>query len=254
MSLNGSWAGPDAMDPRYAAAYGVIARTHWWWAVRDQVVLRTVATLREGQPRGRILDIGCGDGRLLDMLAADHDVVGIEPDPTTGAMTMPGRYPIHLCPFTPPLPIEGPFDIVMMLDVLEHLHDPVAALRLAASLLGEHGALVITVPAGPALWTTHDDLNHHRRRYTRQSLDDELHQAGLVPSSSRHFFHALGLAKLVLRGLETMHRRGPAVPRVPPPPINALARAFSALEFRAMAPFARILPGSSLLTVATPAR
>ena len=239
------------MDPRYAAAYGAIARTHWWWAARDTVVLRTIAALRRGQPRGRLLDIGCGDGRLLDVLAADHDVVGIEPDPATGATALAGRYAIHRCAFTSPLPIEGPFDVVMMLDVLEHLGDPVAALRLAASLLGEHGALVITVPAGPALWTTHDDLNHHHRRYTRHGLDGELHQAGLVASSSRYFFHALGLAKLVVRGLETMHRKRPAVPRVPPEPINTLARTFSAIEFRATAPLARVLPGSSLLAVAT---
>lgn len=239
------------MDPRYAAAYGAIARTHWWWAARDEVVLQAIADLRRGRPRGRLLDVGCGDGRLLDVLAAHHDVVGLEPDSTTGASTTAGRYPIHLCPFSSPLPIEGLFDVVMMLDVLEHLSDPVAALRLAASLLDERGALVITVPALPVLWTRHDVLNHHHRRYTQKSLDDELREAGLVASSSRYFFHALGLAKLAVRGLERIHRNEPAVPAVPPEPINTLARAFSAIEFRATARFAHVLPGSSLLAIAT---
>ena len=239
------------MDPRYAAAYGNIARTHWWWVARDEVVLRTIAALRRGSSRGRLLDVGCGDGRLLDVLAADHDVVGIEPDSATGASAVQRRYPIHLAPFSPPLPVEGPFDVVMMLDVLEHLSDPVDALRLAASLLGEHGVLLITVPALPMLWTRHDALNHHHRRYTRSSLDDELRRAGLATTSSRYFFHALGLAKLATRALEMIHREEPDLPHVPPRLVNTMARAFNAWEFRATAPFAHVLPGSSLMTIAT---
>ncbi|MEO5826048.1 MAG: class I SAM-dependent methyltransferase [Gemmatimonadales bacterium] len=239
------------MDVRYAAAYGGLARSHWWWIARDRMVLRTVAVLMPGDRRGRVLDIGCGDGRLLDLLADGADVVGIESDAATISPLVPGRYPIHLAPFAAPLPIEGPFDIVLMLDVLEHLADPVAALRLARSLLAPGGSLVITVPALPALWTSHDDLNHHFRRYTRDSLDHELRDAGLGIVSARYFFHALGLAKLGVRAFERSREAAPRLPQVPPRFVNAIARAYSMFEYRVTAPFARLLPGSSLMAVAS---
>jgi SAM-dependent methyltransferase len=71
------------------------------------------------------------------------------------------------------------FDVVTLLDVLEHLDDPTGALRALAGRLHDRGCLVISVPAYQWLWGPHDDLHHHKRRYTARRLHRELQAAGL---------------------------------------------------------------------------
>jgi SAM-dependent methyltransferase len=69
--------------------------------------------------------------------------------------------------------------LVLALDVLEHLDDDAACLRECAGLLEPGGLLVLTVPALPSLWGRQDVVSHHRRRYTRRSLNEAFRQAGL---------------------------------------------------------------------------
>ena len=92
------------------------------------------------------------------------------------ARCLPGvrRHPCHgrvlIRPFDASFQPGTPYDLILFLDVLEHLPDPVEALRHARSLLAPGGTVLVTVPAFRALWTAHDDFNHHRTRYTRHGL------------------------------------------------------------------------------------
>jgi hypothetical protein len=70
-------------------------------------------------------------------------------------------------------------DAVCFFDVLEHLDDDVAALRAASSRLNPGGLIFATVPAYQWLWSSHDVINHHRRRYTASSLLSSLDHARL---------------------------------------------------------------------------
>ncbi len=239
------------MDPRYAARYSELAASHWWWRTRDAMLIDEIRDLWRGKRRGRILDVGCGDGRLFPKLDEFGAVEGIEPDPSTlGTKAKSDRH-IHNAPFREPLPIVGEFDLILMLDVLEHLEDPVESLSLARTLLAPEGVVLITVPALPILWTRHDQLNHHRLRYTRRELRRQLALAGMSVLQIRYEFHTLALAKLMVRLLESFDRREPIVPRVPARPINWVAGVCSRLEAVACRPIARWLPGSSLLATAT---
>ena len=237
------------MDERYAAAYGAIARSHWWWQAREFAIVRELRRVRRGKPRGRILDVGCGDGILFPALAPFGDVEGIEADGTTLDPSGPWRHQIHVAPFDQSAPLNPPYDLVLMLDVIEHLDAPVAALRQALALLRPDGAVLVTVPALPSLWTAHDDLNHHRRRYTRRTLAQEFAAAGLELGSMRFLFHALVLGKLAVRWRERWRGLGAALPRVPAPALNRLAAGISKAEMALLAPASRILPGTSLLAV-----
>ncbi|MGH7525053.1 MAG: class I SAM-dependent methyltransferase, partial [Gemmatimonadales bacterium] len=215
--------------------------------------VRALRRIRRGKPRGRILDVGCGDGILFPALIPFGEVEGIEADGTTLDPAGPWRDRIHVAPFDQSAPLDGQYDLILILDVIEHLDAPVAALRHALSLLRPDGALLVTVPALPALWTAHDDLNHHRRRYTRRQLSQELGEAGFEVESMRFLFHSLVIGKLAVRWRE--HRRGrrPALPRVPPPGLNRFAAGISKAEMVVLAPASRILPGTSLLAVGRPA-
>jgi hypothetical protein len=89
---------------------------------------------------------------------------------------------------------------VLLLDVIEHLPDPVAFLRrLRESLPGVQRWLV-TVPAHPELWSNYDEFYGHQRRYTAAVLEEQLTAAGLRPLVTRHFFHALYPAARLLLG------------------------------------------------------
>jgi SAM-dependent methyltransferase len=140
------------------------------------------------------------------------------------------------------------YSLVLMLDVIEHFPDPVAAVRRAVDLLAPDGILVATVPAFPLLWTTHDDLNHHVARYTRRSFRVLARDAGLRVERARYFFHWAFVGKLVVRLYETVVRPPTAPPRLPPRGLNRLLYLLARLEQRLLTP----LPvpfGSSLLVV-----
>jgi hypothetical protein len=104
------------------------------------------------------------------------------------------------------------------------------------------------VPAVPALWTSHDELNKHHARFTRASLVELSHASGARIETSRYFFHWLAPAKLVVRLKESIVPAEPKSPKVPPAWLNAFLERASRLEqltvSRAPIPF-----GASLLAV-----
>jgi hypothetical protein len=140
-----------------------------------------------------------------------------------------------------------------MLDVLEHLTDPVAALRHATHLLTEQGVLVITVPAFQWLWTHHDDYNHHVRRYDRGSFRRLARQANVRIVRERYLFQWLVPAKIAVRAIEALRPGRSAPASVPSEPVNKilalLSRAEEYVSFLVSFPF-----GSSLMVIGSAMR
>lgn len=236
------------MDAAYGARYRELYRRHWWWRAREAMVLARLEGLAPAAGFGDILDVGCGDGLLLDALARFGRPQGLEPDAALLSDYGRARGTIHVAPFDERFRPAERFGLILMLDVLEHLDDDVAALRHAARLLDRRGRLVITVPAFRMLWTGHDDINHHRTRYTAATFRRAAARAGVRIDELRYFFHWLFPLKLAVR-LAERARRAPAAPAsLPAAPINRACYAVSRLE---QATWGRLgLPfGSSLLAV-----
>lgn len=234
------------MDQSYGAEYEELYRRHWWWRAREAAIL---AELRRIQPPGgwkRLLDIGCGNGLFFDRLSELGAVSGVEPE--TALLDPDGKWyrAIHAVPFDERFQPGVPYDVILMLDVLEHLDQPATALRHALGLLAPGGVMVITVPALQWLWTRHDDLNHHRRRYNRRTFRELAWRAGLRITRERFLFQWLVPAKLLVRGLELIRTRPPVPPKVPPGPINSILEFISRVQER----ITRVIPvpfGSSLM-------
>ena len=74
---------------------------------------------------------------------------------------------------------RGAYDLIAVLDVVEHIEDDVAALSAMADCLAPGGKILITVPAHPWMWSAHDTVNHHHRRYSKRALDAAIRRAGL---------------------------------------------------------------------------
>lgn len=236
------------MDPEYARGYRELHRRHWWWRARERVILKTLERLAPPAGFGRILDVGCGDGLLFARLSRLGTVEGIEPDAgiVTRTETPHGR--IHVRPFDRTFRPEARYGLIVMLDVLEHLDDPGAALRHTHDLLEPNGMLLVTVPALRWLWTAHDDLNEHRTRYERRELERLMHASGLVVEEARYVFRWLVAAKLAVRALERVSGGRPRPPRIPPPPVNGLLYLASRMEEAVLGRVGGLL-GSSVLAV-----
>jgi SAM-dependent methyltransferase len=235
----------------YARSYADLYRRHWWWRAREEYL---VEVLRRHLPKhgpARILDVGCGAGLFFERLAEFGPVQGIETDATmkTGQPDIDDR--IHWGTFESFRP-AGSFEAILLLDVLEHLTDPVTPLRLALDLINPQGVLVATVPAFPLLWTRHDELNEHVCRYTKGTFRQLLGRGGWRAEVLDYFFHWTFPAKLMLRVAESLpgHRgRQPRAPRVPPAGLNRALYRLSRFEQVYLRRW-RIPFGSSLLAVA----
>jgi 2-polyprenyl-3-methyl-5-hydroxy-6-metoxy-1,4-benzoquinol methylase len=217
------------MRDDYVERYRELYRRHWWWRSREKLILEI---LRAHQPREgwkRILDVGCGDGLFFDQLISFGEVEGVEPSAAVSE-TGPHRSRIHTCPFGENFQPGKEFTLILMLDVLEHLSDPAAALRHALSLLAPAGMLLVTVPAFKALWTNHDVVNQHVTRYSRRTFRELARQAGMDIQGERYFFHWLVPLKLATRALERVLNLQPRPADVPPPWINTPLYLLSLLE------------------------
>jgi SAM-dependent methyltransferase len=127
------------------------------------------------------------------------------------------------------------FDLVTAFDVVEHIADDVAALRMFRRVLAPGGRLVLTVPAFPVLWSQHDDYSGHHRRYRRAGLARALHAAGGFQVDRITYFNTLLFPPaLVARVAERVLRpqreeRSDPYLAVPARPVNdLLCRIFAA--------------------------
>jgi SAM-dependent methyltransferase len=237
------------VQTHYAQRYRTLWERHWWWRSRQAWLLGWIRRLHRRSPRRRILDVGCGDGLFFEALGRFGAVEGLEPD--AGVLTDPRWRPrIRVAPLGPDLRVEEPYDLILLLDVLEHIADDVAALAAARRALRPGGHVLVTVPALPWLWSRHDEANQHHRRYGPRSLRRALRQAGFAVETVRFFF-AWTVAPLLVRRLLAPPGAGAADydVAIPPPALN---RALTALS-RCDHALGRIVPwplGSSLLAIA----
>src|SRR5262245_15438796 len=152
-----------------------LIRRHPWWQARAKLILALLDRLGV-RPPARVLDAGCGWGVTLARLEQrGYQVVGM--DVSRRALEMldqerPGRL-LAEADLTQALPsgLEG-YDAVLALDVIEHLDDDRAALERLVQLTNPCGALVVSVPALPEMFSEFDSIQGHRRRYTRETLLD----------------------------------------------------------------------------------
>jgi SAM-dependent methyltransferase len=148
---------------------------HPWERARRRFVERLVA--RWSTAQRHIVDIGAGDGFVAEgFVARGAHVVAIDP-----AASSEQRQ--RLCALgidaRTELPDEASADVVLLLDVIEHVDDDVGLLKRAARQLHARGIVVITVPAWPRLFSSHDTALGHHRRYTPAMLRAAIASAGL---------------------------------------------------------------------------
>jgi SAM-dependent methyltransferase len=178
------------MNPVFAEQYGAFEAWHWWFRGRIRI-LSTVLRRELGPTLPTcIASVGCGPlsglGWLVPFLAPGGRVVGIDADVRHARDAPAGCLGTAGAAEAIPLRAES-CDLVLALDVIEHLDDDAAGLRECTRVLRGGGLLVVTVPALPSLWGAQDVVSRHRRRYTRATLREAFVRAGLSPAGVTYF-------------------------------------------------------------------
>jgi SAM-dependent methyltransferase len=143
---------------------------HWWYRGRRKIVCDELAQLPTG-PTVRVLDAGCGSGRLLDELRDYGHVTGLDLNPDSVEIARSRGHadvvqgPVEQLPWP-----DETFDLVISLDMVEHTPDDRVTLRELHRVTKPGGVFLMTVPALRALWSSHDVFNNHHRRYDRRMM------------------------------------------------------------------------------------
>jgi len=201
---------------------------HWWFTARRRILAAIVERVVR-PPRGaRILELGCGTGHNLEMLGHFGSVEGSELDDHAREVAAKrlGR-PIARAEL-PDLSgfDEAAYDLIALLDVLEHVDDDSGTLAAVYSRLKPGGALLLTVPINPWMWSAHDVAHHHKRRYRNREIEALAKAAGFDVELLSPFNSLLFPLVAAARGFGKLTGKDSGDDALPPAPLN---RALDAL-------------------------
>jgi ubiquinone/menaquinone biosynthesis C-methylase UbiE len=218
-----------------------LEQTYWWFVGVRAMVERLLSLSGQVTALGRVLDIGCGTGALLELLnGRSREAWGIDNS----------RQALHFCrkrgltnlvlADATQLPFGSDyFDLVTAIGIIEHVQDDQALLDQIWRVLKPRGAVVLLTSSFPYLWSMHDTANNHRRRYYLRALRRRIEQIGFETLSFSHlnFFLFPLLAPALIGHRLLFGTRSPHPHRImptPPRPVNAWLTSVLRLEARLM--------------------
>src|SRR5689334_21581802 len=195
---------PKEMQSHHYPILFQVEESHWWYVGRRRIIQslveRICATLNTPNPN--ILDVGCGTGANLKMLAAYGKTEGVDISEQAVEFCRQRGLDSVMLGAAEQLPYANEsFDLVTSLDVIEHLDDDVAGLQEMRRVLRPDGRLLLFVPAFMFLWGVQDDVSNHRRRYTLPSLLKAVEAAGFSVEWSSYANVSFFLPVLVVRSV-----------------------------------------------------
>lgn len=225
---------------------------HWWYRARREVLAALIRRRACPRPGGAVLEIGCGTGHNLAMLAGFGSVDALELDPaarTIAEERLGKRIMESPLPQLKGVP-SAHYDLIGAFDVIEHVADDHAALMSIARRLKPGGKLVMTVPAHQWMWSVHDEVNHHVRRYSRRALRRRIADTPLRLDALGYFNSLLFPLAVAERLASKLRGKNDSDLKLPPAPLNSLLEKTFALE-RHLIGRVPLPPGLSLFAIAS---
>lgn len=247
------------MNNEYQEIYSFLYHNHWWWRARE-IILDEVVSKESHKlqiENTRILDIGCSEGLSFNFLSKYGFVVGLDPSlQEDKKLNLPNNTQIIKSTLEMVELPKNSFDFITMFDVLEHLDDDRTSLCKAITFLKPGGKIIVTVPAFMMLWTYHDDLNEHRRRYSKEKLMSLFSSQQLEIERVKYLFLWTVPVKLAFKIAEKVSlylgfKWNFKSHSVPLDPLNKLLIYLSLCEHKLSGKFNLNLFGSSILLIAS---
>jgi SAM-dependent methyltransferase len=187
------------MDQALMKATLDVDEHHWWYRGRRRII-RSVLDQLPLPAGARVLDAGCGSGRTLEELIDYGSVSGVELNSDAAELARArGLGDILVGRLEELTWAQDTFDLITCLDVVEHTPDDRLTLAELRRVCKPGGFMLVTVPAYQALWSLHDEANHHYRRYSRRSLRTAAVGAGWVVTRMSAFNSVLLAPAAVVR-------------------------------------------------------
>ena len=221
------------MNKEFYRKFFEVQKKHWWFVSKKKIVLDFIDRYVPTNDNHKILDIGCGSGLMLNALEQIGDTYGMDMSDDAinfskeifSGTVKKGMLPDNISYD------EEYFSLVVALDVIEHVDDDRASLTAIRSHIAEGGQAVISVPACMFLWSEHDVLNEHKRRYTLEELKGKLIDAGFTIEKISYFNTFLfPLISLVRMMNNLLKRKGASEIDLPHPAINYIVEKIFSLE------------------------
>jgi SAM-dependent methyltransferase len=161
------------LERSYYQEYFFFEQDNWWFVSRRRILTSVLRKFLPANQGLEILDAGCGTGINLDYLAEFGNVAGTDvSDDAIEFCRQRGKESVRKMDLTALEWEDNRFDLVTVLDVIEHIERDEDAVRELVRVTKPRGHLLITVPAFPELWSEHDEINHHQRRYRAGKIQE----------------------------------------------------------------------------------
>ncbi|MEP7108433.1 MAG: class I SAM-dependent methyltransferase [Ferruginibacter sp.] len=196
------------MDKMYVQQYDQLENNHWWFIIRQKIILQTLRKFTPPlHPGGlKILNVGAAAGASSKWLASLGDVVSLENDPLfLDCLINRNLKAINASITDIPLDDDS-VDLVCAFDVIEHVENDQQAVEELVRVCKPGGNICITVPAFQTLWGNHDVVNGHKRRYTRKHLQNLIDGQRATIQYSSYFNTILFIPVLLFRKIQPLFK------------------------------------------------
>lgn len=220
------------MDRKVFDRMAELDSQHWWFTARHRILNAVIERYVRPPADARILEIGAGTGHNLAMLSRFGSVEASELDPVARDLASErlGKPVLEAAlPDLSMFPADS-YDLIALLDVLEHVPDDTASLAAIYTRLKPGGTLLLTVPINPWMWSAHDVAHHHHRRYRQSEIERLTKAAGFRIDMISPFNTLLFPAIAAARGIGKLRGDESSDDAMPRPFINATLDRIFGLE------------------------
>lgn len=198
---------------------------YFWHVVRREILRENLLRYLGGKRDNKILDVGCGTGGNMLLLKEFGAVTGLDLFDEALKLAKDKNFAQLVKGDATKMPLPNDyFDIVSVLDTLEHVEDDKSVFKETFRVLKPGGILLVTVPVYQWLWSRHDEIMHHVRRYNKKDILEKCQKEGFNILKKSYFVTVAVIINLLrkLRDKIFVNRNKKSYDVIFPPLINKI--------------------------------